>query len=320
MLNYGEMFLPSGEQFKWNSHSLSAWETCPQYYKYTIIDGWQKPGGNMHFTFGGIYAAAHQRYYLSRAEKKSREESILDAVQLAMEQSWERYDCPSCHNGMTDDGETCIHPGCTAGKVSRPWDSHDPKNLKTRFNLIRTLVWYFEDFPVDLPVLTFNGAPAVELSFTLDVDGGNMLVGTLDRVVEYNGSQFVMDQKTTSTTISPRYFDQWKPNTQMSAYTFAGRAVFQEPIRGVIIDAVQIAVGFSRFARGLTMRTESELEEWYDTAMWNIEGAQRAVREQRFPQRATSCDRFGGCPFRPICSRAPEVRGNFLRSDFEKAK
>ena len=32
----------------------------------------------------------------------------------------------------------------------------------------------------------------------------------------------------------------------------------------------------------------------------------------------TACDKFGGCKFRSICSKSPQVREQFLRSDFVK--
>ena len=38
------------------------------------------------------------------------------------------------------------------------------------------------------------------------------LCGHLDRVVTYGGQKFVMDQKTTGSTIGPYFFDGFKPD------------------------------------------------------------------------------------------------------------
>lgn len=301
MLDYGNQFDEDGLQYVWNSHSLSSWLKCPRYYQYTVIEGYR--GRNTHFEFGGWYAGALQTFYTARAAGADREEAIRAAVRFALIESWNH----------DRDPEGVRIPGTGA-----PWDS--AHNLKDRGTLIRTIVWYFEEFKTDLPVLTFNGAPAVELRVSLEIDDGLILAGTLDRVVTYDDSPWVMDQKTTGTTITPRYFEQWKPNTQMSTYTFLGNATFAESVRGVVIDAAQIAVGFTRFTRGTTARTNGELEEWYDGAMSAFHAARAATREQRFPMNPESCHNYGGCAFRQICSRSPEVRKNFLAAAFTQQK
>ena len=175
----------------------------------------------------------------------------------------------------------------------------------------------FEDDALKTITLA-DGSPAVELMFTLDLGNGLVLRGKLDRLVDYAGDTYVLDQKTTGTTITPRYFEGWSPDTQMSAYTFAGQALYKLPIKGVILDAAQIAVGFTRFERGFVFRSSAQLEEWYKSALYHIEAARSATREGYFPQRFSSCGNFGGCEFRGVCSRSPEVREQFLKADFVK--
>ena len=67
-----------------------------------------------------------------------------------------------------------------------------------------------------------------------------LLCGHLDRVVDYNDSIFVMDHKTTTTTLSSYYMDQWSPSNQMTLYTIAGQTVLKATVKGVIIDGVQV--------------------------------------------------------------------------------
>lgn len=288
MSDYGEQFDADGVQFKWNSHSISAYEKCPRYYQYTVLDKWRGlDNGNVHLVFGSAYANAMQRYYLARHEGHDRESAIIEAVRCALIETW-------------IDGA--------------PWESGH--TAKDRFTLIRTIVWYFEEFRDDLPVVQINGLPAVETQFAIELDTDNVLVGTLDRVIDYDGSTMIMDQKTTGTTMSPYYFKQWNPNTQMSAYTFAGNVVFNMPIKGIVIDAVQIAVGFSRFARGTTYRTAAQLEEWYQQTVGTVAEIRERTRRGHFPMNPASCGNYGGCVFREICSKSPEVRLNYLKSSF----
>ena len=43
----------------------------------------------------------------------------------------------------------------------------------------------------------------------------------MDRVVSFNDQLFVMDHKTTTTTPSQYYFNQYEPHNQMTLYTMA---------------------------------------------------------------------------------------------------
>ena len=192
---------------------------------------------------------------------------------------------------------------------------------KTRPNLIRTIIWYVEQFAEETEdgMSTYhlqNGKPAVELSFTLEFDDDTLYCGHLDRVVKMGNGLYVMDQKTTGGTIGTYYFDQFSPNNQMSGYAWAGQTVLHSPVRGVIIDGAQIAVNFTRFERGITTRTKDQLNEWYESARYSIGLAKQATVLDKWPMNLSACGNYGGCPFRQVCSRSPQVRENYLKSDY----
>lgn len=293
-------FTSEGLQFAWDSTSITLAETCLRKYQYKMIEGWTSIGLSVHLRFGQHYATALEHYYKRTALGEDPEEALIGVVEEALVDTWDR-------EGEEDAG--------------KPWDSMH--NTKTRETLIRSIIWYIDHFgesdPAPVHILS-NGQPAVEHTFTIPVDNDLIFSGHIDRLVDYHGHPYVMDQKTTSQTISNHFFSQFKPNVQMSMYTFAGQIVYDVPIKGVIIDAAQIAVGFTRFARDLTYRTEEELTEWYDTAMYHIEAARKATRENHFPMRAASCGNYGGCEFRGICSKSPEFRKQFLESNFVKGE
>jgi hypothetical protein len=294
-------FDASGVQFAWDSTSIKLAETCLRKYYYKMIVGWQP-------------------------ERKS--------VQALVE-TWVFPDCETCEGTGHGMEMKCVGgppfevevdcPDCNGeGKLlegGSPWVSDH--NTKTRENLIRTIVWYVDQFGEDdscSTVILSNGKPAVEHSFRLEADNGIILSGHLDRLVEYGHAPYIQDQKTTGSTISSRYFDGYNPDTQMSLYTFAGRSIFNLQIKGIMIDAAQIAVGFTRFERGFTFRDEGQLNEWYDNSMYHIEKAREATREDYFPLNPSSCGNYGGCEFRHICSKAPSIREQFLKGDFVKGK
>lgn len=283
-----------GVQFAWDATSLELAQTCLRKYYYSMIRGITPKRTSVHLLFGGIYASALEEFYKHRAEGDSIEDALRKVIRLALEQSWDK-------------------------EAGHPLHFDDTK--KTRVNLIRTIVWYVDQFAeeTDDGIRTYHlqsGKPAVELSFTLEFDEDTLYCGHLDRVVQMGDSLYVMDQKTTGGTIGTYYFEQFSPNNQMSGYAWAGQAVLHSPVRGVIIDAAQIAVNFTRFERGITTRTPDQLEEWYDSARYTIQLARHATREERFPMNLSACGNYGGCPFRQLCARSPKVRENYIKSDY----
>jgi len=146
-----------------------------------------------------------------------------------------------------------------------------------------------------------------------------VLCGHLDKIVVYQDQKFVMDYKTT-TQLYNNYFDQYEPNNQMTLYTLASRVVLnvEDPVKGVIISALQIGVGFTRFARGITYRVEEQLVEWVNDLKVLFREAEEYAKNDHWPMRDTSCNRYGGCKFREVCSASPASRKRILNASFNK--
>lgn len=328
----------TGGQFVWDATSLSLAQACPRKYQLKMIEGWQPRKKSVHLIFGGHYATALEHYYKHRALGDTLDEALEKVVFEALCNTWERPICEECNgrgqkditkeeaakrlgvltssvNWATEDCEHCDTRGFLIGE-GNPWDSGDA--IKTRETLIRTIIWYvdqFSDSAVKV-IIGSDGKPLVERSFTLNVDNDIVFAGHLDTCVEYASSPYVMDQKTSKSTISAYYFEGYRPDIQMSMYSFAGKAIFKLPIKGVIIDAAQIAVGFSRFERGFTFRTDAELDEWYGDMMILIGRIRAMTSNDYFPMDRTACGNYGGCEFRSVCARDPAVRRQFLLADF----
>lgn len=290
-------FGADGVQWAWNATSLTLLMECPKKYYYAQVIGWRAKGPSVHLDFGGHYAKALERYHKLRADGQDHRGALASAVAGALDDTW--------LNREPD------------GSGGAPWVSDH--NAKTRETLIRSIVWYLENWKDDpcKTVVLENGAAAVELSFQLPVSDSVTLVGHLDRLVEFQGDLYVQDQKTTGSSFSARYFDQWDLSVQMSTYTLAAKAVFNTPVKGVIIDAAQIAVGFTAFQRGFTFRTERQMEEFLSTVHHYVGQARQFTEAKQWPMNTTACDKFGGCQFRKICSKDPGQRERFLRADFE---
>ena len=292
-------------QYAWDSTSLGWLKECPRKYQYSMIEGWRAKVESVNLKFGSLYHHALENYDKYVAEGDDHDIALDKILDETLRATWEN---------------------------DAPWTPDH--NTKNRENLIRSIIWYVEHFKED-PAKTIqlaNGKPAVELSFKMVMDYGPehaavtnrifyqpyMLCGHLDRLVDFAGGAYVMDRKTTASTISGQWFDQFAPDNQMSLYSMAAQVIYKTPVQGVIIDGVQIAVGFSRFARGFTYRTPAQIEEWLvDTRRW-LRLAEQYAQEGHWPQNDRSCHHYGGCVFRKVCSKSPEVREKFLESDFHK--
>lgn len=292
--------LANGMQWAWDATSLQAAMTCPMKYKLSILDSWEPARKSHHLVFGGHYAKALERFHKYRAEGLSMDEATEDCVRDCLVDSWEFH--------TNDDGSV----------IGRPWDSMD--TAKNRETLIRSIVWYLENFKSETleTIRLENGQAAVELSFTVELNDKYVYCGHMDRVVTNGPELYVLDQKTTGNTITPKFFDGFTPDVQMTGYTFAGSAVFHKPIRGVIVDGAQIAVGFTRFERGFINRTDGDIAEWLQDLFELINRFEGYAESGNYPKNRMSCGNYGGCEFRRVCSRDKSIRESFLRGDFVK--
>lgn len=283
-----------GLQFAWDGTSLEIAQTCLRKYYYSMIRGIKPKGENVHLLFGGVYASALEAFYKHRADGDTIDEALHKIVRLALTMSWDFAE------GRP---KVFAHPA------------------KTRVNLIRTIVWYIEQYAEEKDgfMSTYHlqsGKPAVELSFTIELDDDILYCGHLDRVVQYGDHHYIMDQKTTGQAIGSYFFASFDLSNQMSGYAWAGSSILSTPIKGVIIDGAQIAVNFTRFGRGITTRTKKQLEEWRLSARHTINLARGATAFDSYPMNLTACGNYGGCPFRSLCSIDSSIRESYIKSDF----
>ena len=107
----------------------------------------------------------------------------------------------------------------------------------------------------------------------------------------------------------------------MTLYTLAGRVVLDTPIRGVIVEAAQIMLEKpSRFERVPTHRTQDQLDEWVQNLHYWFNLAETYAEANYWPMNDTACGNYGGCKFREVCGKSPQVREIYLKSDFIQLK
>lgn len=297
-------FLPGTKiQFAWDSTSLGYIKTCPRLYQYHMLEGWVPKDESIHLRFGQEYHSAIQNFEGFKADGLSFDDACCETIRKLLLRI-------------------------------RDWDP-DPTTKayinKNKDQLIHLVVCYLDEFGRGDPCKTHvleNGKPAVELSFRFELDWGPespfnntsqpyILCGHLDRVVDFGGDLFVLDHKTTVTTPTDYYFNQYAPNNQMTLYAFAGKVVMDSPIKGVIIEAAQVTSQKPMlFKRQPTYRSDDVIDEWLDDLEYHLNAAESYAEAGHWPMNDTACDKYGGCRFREVCSRSVSVREAYLKADF----
>ena len=290
-----------GVQLAIDSTSLGTFKECPRKYWYSIILGLVPRAESVHLTFGLLIHAAREDYEKIRLIGRGHEEALQEVVHRALSATWNK----ELRRGTLGDHK-----------------------LKNRLTLIRSIVWYLDEFgkgdSMETVVLA-NGRPAIELSFKFDSglrspvsDEPITFCGHLDRIARLNDEPYIVDIKTTGGTISPRFFEEFSPGNQFSMYCLAGRVAFGQRVRGVIVDGMQVAVGFTRSLRGLVLRSEAQLNEWIADAKRWIGVMHQAAEADHWPQNDKACHHYGGCPYRGVCGRSPGARSVVLEQDFTR--
>lgn len=289
-------------QYAWDSTSLGWLKTCPRLYQYKMIEGWRSKHESVHLRFGIEFHFALQDYDVSQASGIPHDDAVFDVVRALLIRTF----------GWKSD--------------------HQKKNRET---LVRSVIWYLEEYKDDA-AKTFvmdNGKAAVEVSFRFVLNYGpltdtliamNMpyeaqryvLCGHLDRIVSFCDNVFVKDNKTTSAA----WFTNFEPHNQMTFYTLAGQIVLHSPVKGVIIDISEVQINYTKFSRELTYRTPDQIEEWLNDLEYWLRMSEGYAIKGYWPQNDTACGMYGGCEFREVCSKSPQVREIFLKSDFTKEK
>lgn len=300
-----------GLQIAWDSTSLSALKECPRKYYYTLIEMLRPKAEALPLTFGIMYHSCLEHYSRFKCEGHDHESAVRQTLRHLLQLT------------AVYDGVLGAEP--KPGSVFSQWKTED--NRRSKATLMRSVLWYLEQFgdkdPTQTVVLA-NGKPAVELNFKVELgietpDGmPYIFCGHIDRMVTFNGDLYVQDHKTTVGQLDDRYFDQYNPDNQTSLYNVAAKVAFEVEAKGCMIDAAQIGVGFTRFRRGFVHRTPEQLNEWMEDTKMHLRSAAMYAEARHWPMNDKSCNNYGGCKFRDICSKDPKVRPQYLATGFYK--
>lgn len=281
-------------QLVWDATSLGTLKECPRKYYLQVVRGYTTKSSALALDYGIALHEALEGYYRRQANGQEHEDNVLCTIEALMK-----------------------HP------LRKNIDSYeDPK--RNSYSLVETTLAYLDNYK-DEPcetVIFSDGTVGVELHFQfetgLESSSGEKfsMAGHIDRLIRQTLGIFIVDHKTTVMPLTQYYFSQYNPDTQMSLYSVAGDICYATPIKGVMIDGINIKTG--EFSRQLTLRTKEYLEEWLEEQKHWFKLAEYFAATGCFPQNDKSCHKYSGCPFKDYCTAPQGLREQILEEDFVK--
>lgn len=269
-----------------DNFALSTHQTCPRRYQHRMLEGWVRKGDSAALVAGAALHAGLASWYRGEG---------LDKAFHAINEEWAKR---------------------------APAQSTDWRTLPKIINTMRGYVDHYgeETFQV---VGIGTPAPIVERAFTLDtglvttcgepIEYG----GILDTVVEFAGAYYILEHKTTS-VMGSGFWQQFKPNNQITGYIWAAQRLSDKPIRGAIVNAIGwFKAGATRYERQITTRTPAEIAEWERNLAQVCSEIREHERQIYYPQRTASCTIYGRCTFHAVCEQEPAIREAILAEDYQ---
>lgn len=281
-------------QLIWDATSLGTFRECPRKYYLQVIRGYTTKRAALALDFGIALHEGLELFYRNKAKGMDQAENEAAVIKALLR-----------------------HP------LRQNIDKYEDqtRNSRTLVFAVWDYMQHYKSEPCQTMIFS-DGTVGVELHFQMETDiitgaGEKIsLAGHIDRLTKQDLGIFIQDHKSTSMPLTQRYFDQYKPDTQMTLYTIAGQVVFATPIRGVMIDAIDLKKG--EFSRQISLRSQEFCEEWLAELESWIKVAEFYATRGIFPANDKSCHKYSGCPFKNYCTAPYALREQILQEDFVK--
>lgn len=279
---------------KLDNFALAGAQTCPLWYKTRIIDHWTPTGKSAALGAGGAIHSGLAAWYSTRDP---------EAAVAAIRSAW-----PSDH--PVDDYRTeekCV-------KIMLEY----MKNYTFEsFTVIPGMVEIATTLPMGtyLPIcnachadnqLQFDNPNVYDPSTNECSHCGADLEpleygGIFDTLIDFNGQVYILEHKTTS-QLGPKFFDQFKPNNQITGYVWLAKGLSGR-CDGALVNAIGIMKSSAtKFERHFTTRNQQELDDWVRQVWVEATHIQRFQLTGEWPMRSKACTIYGGCEFLQVHS------------------
>jgi len=372
-------------QRTWSASSLRLLMECPRKYWYRKIRGIRpiQPQDDLDFgSFLHVGMEAYDRFIVEPSGETTdvsvvQNAAVIHALRIMLHTAGTyatAYTCRECGHTFEDvpterlpsveTPDDC--PKCridleqmTKVDISRSWTPWNPDNIKkNRRTLVRALVWTLDEFANShiQPYSNPDGSAATEVDFAVPLPIENpdgepyLLTGIIDSFAQVGGPDQIMprERKTTNATLGKGFFGRYEFDIQVDVYSLAMQIMAAEEITpGIILEAVQTGVTFSRARRQIITPSNDQLAEFVETLRYWIGQAEGFAREAAlqgpepsagvahpWPMNRANCNSYrkediedkmysslvhGGCPYRELCTKDRSVRSRYEAGSYEVA-
>lgn len=194
------------------------------------------------------------------------------------------------------------------------FEDQEHDTIRTSARGAELLRKYFDKHPLHREPFTLLLPP--EQRFEIQI-GEYKYIGRLDLIIEWSGLNLVMDHKTSS-RMGPYFFDQFRPDLQMTGYCFAASQLLDQTIHGSAINVLYMTKTKMEFHREIISREPFEYREFISlvTTLANEITTLRSRPREEYSlwlPNWTSCGRWGSCEFKDLClAEDPEPLTEYL--------
>lgn len=211
-------------------------------------------------------------------------------------------------------------------KIMEPL-KHLDNDKRSIQNGIKILTDYFKKYETDdFEIAKLNNKPCVELDFSFplaEIEHENYKVeieyfGRIDCIMKCISTQnlMVFDHKTTS-KLGGSFINRHKPNHQYTGYMM-GAASLGLPVKGFVINGIQVAKTKTEFLRQVTIRDESDFGEFKEMVVETVYRYLRAKKLDRWYMNAPSpCTAYNGCQYIDICQLPATLRETAIKNKYD---
>lgn len=290
------------EQFPlvWDSTMRSAFASCPKKFWWEFVRKLGPCATSIHLHFGAAFARGIE---ITRRAYYDGQHDMETSMALGMEALIVEY------GNFEDISGAAKHFG----------------------SCVEALVEYFlHHMPLSDPIQPYrdsSGKAAVEFTFALPIHEvrhpvtGEELIyaGRFDMLGVYNGSLYVVDEKTTS-QLGASFYKQWDLRGQLTGYVW-GASQYGLPVAGAIVRGVAIKKSGIDIANPvIAQRPQWLVEAWYKQLVRDLQRAVRCFEEGYWDvDFDSSCTAYGGCQYVRLCTtNEPErwIDGYFVERNW----
>lgn len=270
---------------KIDNFALTMFQTCPAKYALRIKQGWTPRRRSAALGFGGAIHEGLAEWYRTKD---------LERAFTAIVKAWP-------NESPVDDYRTrekCL-------QVMNEYVKHYPSE---NFNIVQgpsgplIEVPFTLDTGLELPSeLSWLKEKASDLPFP-DYNEPIEYGGIFDGLIEFSGTVYVFEHKSTS-MLGSTYFNQFKPNNQVTGYVWAASQLSGRKVGGAMINALGVyKAGKTRFERHLTGRFPVEIEEWLENVRRVCIQIKTAELNGHWTKSTNACTLYGMCEFYSVHS------------------